>query len=234
EPHWSFLYPPPKLMIATEPGLASRLVTMSGNRNSFRATMVGRDAPSRAALSSQARGTSLNAVRKTCSEDRGRDLVDRGHDVVDVRLRQQRMQVDVDGPSQDLVGPRELALPEGRLALVVRALPGAVTPRQKATLDELVEVIVDVLPAGPGDRGAHVLGGQRLSEPGRRFGRRHGEDQRRARVALGIGQGADREPRGPADPPDGARLVGAHLPDDPVHLAELSDPDRRRQLAHPV
>src|SRR5689334_1142723 len=88
---------------------------------------------------------STEAATSVWSENRARDLVDRGHDVVHVRFGEQRVDVDMDCAPQDLVGPWELALPERRLAAVVGALPRAVALRQEAALDELIEVVVDVL-----------------------------------------------------------------------------------------
>src|SRR5215467_9157162 len=119
------------------------------------------------------------------SEERGRDLVDRGHDVVHVGFGKQRVDVDVDRAAQNLVGPRELALLERRLPPVVGALPGAVALRQEPAFDELVEVVVDVLPARPRDRRLHVLGGQGLGNAGGRVRRRHREDQGRCRFPSG-------------------------------------------------
>jgi hypothetical protein len=57
------------------------------------------------------------------------------------------VKIDVDRLLENLVGPRELTLPERRLAPVVGTFPRAVALGQEPPLDELVEVVVDVLPA---------------------------------------------------------------------------------------
>src|SRR5207302_1544697 len=87
DPHWSFLYPAVKLIMATEPVRALKLVTISGKRNSFQlkmklrmnaasipgpdsgrmilAMIAGSEAPSSAALSVSSRGISSRKVRST-------------------------------------------------------------------------------------------------------------------------------------------------------------------------
>src|SRR5262244_1871556 len=104
---------------------------------------AGRALPTRPRIASRRAPTHIDSKRRMTpslsdpagpgargSEERGGHLVNGRGDVLDVPLREERVEIEVDRPLENRVRARELTLPQGRLALVARTLPGAAPVRQ--------------------------------------------------------------------------------------------------------